>query len=244
MIKYRIYPSLLDNFEYMQLADTEEECEKREKSLLDAINRVEREPSYYMARGTALNELVDAAACRVPMKNEREYMFIDEGDNGGYHKLYVDGFELAFADNLVSQLAGYVKGMSPQVYCEATLNTLHGNVLLYGYADYVGQDNVVDLKTCKAFEAGKYDGHWQRFVYPYCLMASGMMADVFRFDYLCAELVAGHDGLLNGSVYSDIYPADFAECEAVLIAQLDYLFLPWLEQHREQITDKRIFNEQ
>lgn len=243
MIKYRIYPSLLDNFEYMQLADTEEECEKREKSLLDAINRVEREPSYYMARGTALNELVDAAACRVPMKNEREYMFIDEGDNGGYHKLYVDGFELAFADTLVSQLAGAVKGMSPQVYCEASIFTVGGEVLLYGYPDYVGQDTVVDLKTTQRFEAGNYAEHWQHRVYPYCLVRSGMMADVYSFDYICAELSAGRDGLLDGTVYVDGYHVDFAECEKALREMLGYHFLPWLESHRDKVTDKRIFNE-
>lgn len=241
MNKYRIYPSLLDGYAYMNEAESGDEYTKREQELLDSINRVEREPSYYMARGTALNELVDAAACHVSIPSEREYQHIDLGDNGGYHKIYCDGFELAYDDGLVARLAEQVRGMSSQVYCEATLATPMGIVLLYGYCDYVGLDMVVDLKTAKAFEACKYSEHWQRRVYPYCLEHGGLMQDVRRFDYLCAVLSAGKDGLLNGEIYTDTYEVNVDRCQQDLFEMLSYQFLPWLERHRRQITDKKIF---
>ena len=104
---------------------------------------------------------------------------------------------------------------------------------------------VVDLKTSKDYrpDTRDFSDHWQHRVYPYCLMKSGMVAEVDKFTYLVASCKAGKDGVVDGQLYREPYDITFEACERELREFLEGEFLPWLEDHRDMITDTKIFND-
>lgn len=238
---YNIYPSILDSYTYMRNCEDEELRAKCEDELLDQINRKPRDPNYYAARGTALNELVDAKACHMETQHPVDYT--DRGDAGGIFTMNIDTFDITYCAALVDQTAAWVEGMLPQVYCEADIKVPQGVVTLYGYADYVGDSEVTDLKTSKRYDPDSrdYSDHWQHRVYPYCLLCSGMVQRIDTFTYLVAELKADRDEVLDGTLYREIYGVDLPTVERELRDMLAYDFLPWLEAHRAKITNAKIF---
>ena len=179
MNKYRIYPSLLDSYVYMTEAEDIESREQRKADLLAKINRLPQEPSMYAARGTVLNELVDM---KIEQRAAKPDMGVTQNSNGDYMAT-LDGFEFCYENGLVFALANSLQGYLAQVFCKATIDTPLGEVELYGYADYVGMDDVVDLKTTNTYTPGKYRDHWQHLVYPYCLMKSGDVESIGKFTY-------------------------------------------------------------
>lgn len=242
---FNIYPSLLDGFAYMRSVEgSEEEQQKAVQDFIDTINRVPRDPNYYLARGTALNVLVDGRACHVVPQHPVSYL--DRGDEGGVYTVEIDTFSIAFAEALVEQTANWVYAYTPQVYCEADIEVQQGVVTLYGYADYVRDEEVVDLKTTKRYNPDNrdYSEHWQHRVYPYCLMKSGMVQSVERFTYLVAEIAASKaTDIVDGTLYREPYDITLLDCEKQLREFLSYEFLPWLEEHRDLIIDTKIFND-
>ena len=241
---YNLYPSLLDAFCYMRSVEGgEADIKAAEHEFLDKVNRVPQDPSYYAARGTALNELVDARVCHAIPQHPVRYA--NEGDKGGVYTVDIDTFSIDFAEALVEQTAAHVDGMTAQVYCEADIEVAQGVVTLYGYADYVEGREVVDLKTSKDYrpDTRDFSDHWQHRVYPYCLMKSGMVAEVDKFTYLVASCKAGKDDVIDGQLYREPYDITFEACERELREFLEREFLPWLEDHRDMITDTKIFND-
>ena len=244
MKHYNIYPSLMDAFCFMRSVEGDAEAIRQaEQDFLDTVNRVPRDPNYYAARGTALNELVDARACHVTGEHPVKYR--NEGDEGGVYTVDIDTFTIDFAEALVEQTAAWVQGMTPQVYCEADIEVRQGVVTLYGYADYVGADEVIDLKSTKKYspDSRDYSEHWQHRVYPYCLVKSGMLSEVSRFVYLVAECNANKEGVVDGQLFREPYEVFVYEYESQLRDFLSYELLPWLDDHREQITNDKIFND-
>lgn len=244
MSHYNIYPSLMDAYCYMRNVEGDEETIRQaEQDFLDTVNRVERDPNYYTARGTALNELVDARACHVAGQHPVKYR--NEGDAGGVFTVDIDTFLIDFSEALVEQAAAWVEGMTPQVYVEADIIIPQGTVCLYGYADYVGIEEVVDLKSTKKYSPDNrdYSEHWQHRVYPYCLVKSGMCQSADRFTYLVAECNANKEGVVDGQLYRESYEVSIVECTRQLHDFLGYELIPWLEEHRQQITNDKIFND-
>lgn len=122
--------------------------------------------------------------------------------------------------------------------------TKYGDVLLYGYIDELRGNTVYDIKTTKSYDSSeKYANGWQRRVYPYCLTASGD-AQVDFFEYTCYQLQGGgvRSPLITGEQFRELYPYNHAQATAELQAVCE-AFIEWLEEHREQITDKKIFNQ-
>ena len=153
----------------------------------------------------------------------------------------VDGFRFAYDSCLVETLQEHLQGMISQPFLTAKLQTEHGEVELYGYADYVGADMVIDLKTTTNFTAGKYRDHWQHRVYPYCLVRGGMMESVSEFTYLVAELREGRDGTIGGTIYCETYATPIDDCEREIRQGLDSGLLAFIEDNRSVITDGRVF---
>lgn len=204
-IAYRIYPSLLDKFQTLLNAEKDLEApwnidretgdykktltqieDEATQSLLNSINRV---PFHSLAadNGTVFNELVDCLhrgrksfRDDIQFKTFKEYGLIaarfqqkDLPDEYFY-------YDLMNARNI----AQFFKGSCCQLFVKGILPTVHGNVELYGYIDELKRDVVYDLKTTgSSYQFGKFEDHWQRYVYPYCLISSGQMTDVLAFEY-------------------------------------------------------------
>lgn len=235
--RYRIYPSLLDAFAYAQGIEDEETRARIYGELIDKINRVSQPPTEAASRGTALNELVDLlSAGEVMPENYRKLP-------SGNYSASIDGFMFIFCGALVEHLANKFKGHLPQVYCEHDLSCDRGVVTLYGYADYLCGDTITDLKTTSNYSVGKFRSNFQHLVYPYCLVGSGMMERCDTFRYLVAEVKEDRDGVIQGIFYSEDYNVSMTECAERIRHYLDYEFLPWLEDHRGEITNSKIFGE-
>ena len=142
-------------------------------------------------------------------------------------------------------MAEILKGAISQHRCEAVLPTMYGDVELYGYIDEIVEDCVVDIKTTGRYDFGKFAKSWQRHVYPYCLVKSGEVPAVTGMEFLVVIWKGGtsRTPVLTGSVHGEYYGYKHEE-SALKIRQICERFIEWLEAHREQITDKKIFAEE
>lgn len=271
MLKYRFYPTLLDRFQsyldtqvedyfyqdeqgkwhknYNEADETlhfsqEEVDALLKQELLDAINRVPHEPSEAASKGTALNEVVD---CLIHNRNsDNENVKICTAGFNGVNaiKATCDGFEFLFDIPFCKSIAEYFKGSLSQVFTSATLHTKCGEVELYGYIDELRENKVYDLKTTSRYEFGKYAKYWQRHAYPYTLIESGMCTDVTSFEFTAYALKGGtsRTPLITGVQYPEVYQYDH-EKSKVMLKDICERFCEFLEENRNMITSKKIFNE-
>ena len=210
-------------------------------SLLDRINRVPLswEDSEKADRGTAFNEIVD---CMISGKKPetmtvtRLYSGADQSIVTGLQADY-NGRSFVFPLALCSEFAAYFKGAASQVRVEATLPTRYGNVLLYGYVDELMPASVHDIKTTGKYKAGKFRRNWQHIVYPYCLNASGN--DVRDFEYNIAVLNDKNPYIYE--TYAEYYNY-VPERDIPRLVEHVEGFVEFIEAHRSEITDVKIFN--
>lgn len=262
-IRYRIYPSLLDKFqsfldveqsveewwnldsegEYKETAD--DMSDRLEQELIDGINRVPREPIEAADKGTCFNEVIDCLIAG--RKCEYEGMDIQSGELAGNRIITakMNGFEFHYDVEMCKEVANNFAGAISQHRCEAVLSTRYGNVELYGYADEILADVVYDIKTTGRYDFGKYSKGWQRHAYPYCLIESGELTDVLSFVYYVVVWSGGtsRTPMLSAKVYPEVYTYNHAQ-SADALKGICERFIEWLENHREQITDKKIFAEE
>lgn len=267
--KYRLYPSLLDKFEAYLRADEEAESvfnidpetgeykrspaeveAELKQSLIDIINRVPFE-SEASDRGTAFNAIID---CYVhgerhsPTERAPYTIAGDEKTNTiavAFPATDTSPARLFYFDRRwCIEQSRYFRGALSQVYVSALLETGYGDVELYGYVDEIVRDVVYDIKTTKSYQFGKYARGWQRHVYPYCLIASGMMDEVKAFEYTAFALKGGtsRTPLVSGTRYPEYYTYDHAQTVKLLTAHVER-FIEFLEANRALITDKKIFGE-
>lgn len=266
--RFRITPSLLNKWQDLVDCDrhweewygnsdeptisSEDYYAKCEQDLLNAINRVPF-VSEAASRGTALNELVDCIVDnRKPMEGmvvERVYQ-LSEADATRKNLIGLsveyEGFSFLFDIVLVRSLAEYFKGAVCQHRCEAVMDTSFGPVILYGDSDYILRDVVYDLKSTNKYSAyGKFEDGWQKDLYPWALIESGEMEGITGFEYTIVPLSGGSatSPLITGEIKSEWY--DYSHGTATRrLRQVLEAFLPWIEEHRSQITHPRIFNEE
>ncbi len=268
--KYMLYPSLLDKFEQYLRADEEaesffnidsetgeykktpDEVEAELKlSLIDAINRVPFD-SEAADRGTAFNAIIDGLIHKQPHKEatEREPYTIGGWKDANYIMVSFiernNGLQpernFIFDCKWCQEEAKYFAGSLSQILVAAILPTQYGDVGLYGYIDELRKDVVYDIKTTSRYEFGKYAHGWQRHVYPYCLIASGMMESVKAFEYTAYQLKKSRTGLISGTRYPEYYVYDHEQTVKLLTRHVER-FIEFIEANRDCITDKKIFNE-
>ena len=261
--KYRIYPSLLDKFqslldveqmveefwnidaegEYKETAD--EMSDRIEKELIDAINRVPKEPIEAASKGTCFNEVID---CLIEhRKCECEGMSIQSGEVAGNRVITaeMDGFTFHYDLAMCKDVANYFKDAISQHRCEAMLTTKYGKVELYGYVDEIKGDIVHDIKTTSRYDFGKFSKGWQRHLYPWCLMAKGEVKNVSAFSYDVVVWSGGssRNPVLTAKMYPEVYTYNHEQSE-IALRHICERFIEWLENHRDKITDKKIFAEE
>lgn len=266
---YRIYPSILDKFQdlidyeiaaedqFNKVSETavkegrypgkeigdyilnpEEMAEKIERELIDSINRVPHEPWEAADKGTAFNEVIDCLIAKRKCSIEgMEIVSCDEGFRVSY-----DGFEWLFDADFCKEFAEQLKDSMSQVFTSATIETDYGPVEIYGYIDEWQRDQVIDIKTTSSYSFLKFERKWQRHVYPYCLVSQGH--EVTGFEYRVVQWKGGNKmhPALYGDVIPEYYTYNHEQSTADLREMIEH-FVSWLELHRDQITDKKIFGE-
>jgi hypothetical protein len=254
-IRYRIYPSLLEKFQRYRNAEREWESywnvdeegnykkspdeisDELKQSLLDTINRVPFD-SEAADKGTVFNEIVDSF---IHKKRSDRVTMCGNALTDGIEAKY-NNRTFLFSFNLCQDAARYFGGALSQVEVRATIGTMYGLVELYGYVDEIVRDVVYDIKTTSRYEFGKYADGWQRHVYPYCLIESGMMDQVKSFEYTAFALKGGtsRTPLITASVCPEVYTYNHAQSTELLRKQCER-FIEFLEANRELITDKKVF---
>lgn len=254
---YRIYPSLLDKFQ--DLLDSEivadepwnksgddykltpdEMYYRIESELIDMINRVDGIPCEAADRGTAFNEIVDCLIEHSPCR--RKDMKIRSYSATAAQKVIVaeiDGFTFTYDADFCKRVAALFPGSLTQYLCEGTMQTSRGTVLLYGYIDEWVGNRLYDIKTTGYYNFGKFERKWQRHLYPWCVIESGMTTEIESFEYTVVVFPKGQL-ILSGSVYPEVYTYDHIQSTILLRGHVE-AFIDWLESRRKFITNPRIF---
>lgn len=260
--KYRFYATLLDKYEsyinssriynqYWRFAEnpphTEEEFQELQRlSLIDTINRVAFK-SEDADRGTAFNEVVD---CII----NKSFQEIQQGiylHNAGKTVSIIlnekqeavsciNGYTFTFPLAMCKEFANYFKGAANQILTQGTLSTSYGDVLLYGYIDELMPLSIHDIKMTKRYSVGKFKHNWQHIVYPFCLNQQGNATTDFEYN-VC------HINILKSGFFYDTYTEHYTyvpDRDIPLLKEHVEGLIEFIEEHKNLITDKKIFNQQ
>ncbi|WP_266368249.1 PD-(D/E)XK nuclease family protein [Tellurirhabdus rosea] len=130
--------------------------------------------------------------------------------------------EERFQNDILEKFRKYLPRpiVETQVYCQYQID----DVLFYGYVDLIGKFKAVDIKTTASYRPGRYVHNHQN-LYLHALKKRGIRL----MEYLITDF---------REVYVESYPLTHP-----IDKQLEEirLFKQFLEEHRERITDKKIF---
>lgn len=260
--KYKIYPSLLDTFQrYLESEkdfegyanedaeggykrSLEEISQEREQALLDAVNRVPHETTEAQLKGTIFNDIIDYQAhTRAGFAEDGIASIYMRECSNGWQVCEVklqDGGYYEFNGRDINHYAEQYRGAVSQYLCKATLPTRFGEVLLYGYVDEICGDTVKDIKTTSRYDFGKFASKWQKELYPYCLVASGDLPGVVRFDYDVYVWRERKGEPIGVERYTESYDYDHERATRRLVQGCEAL-ISWLEANRHRITDTKVF---
>ena len=248
-VTYQIYPTLLDQWQRLcdceMLAEQfwnidedgnyrltpEELAADAEAELIATINRTKVFDTTLADRGTCFNDIIDEMV-------EGRYC----GDAEAEHRS-LNGHDFTYSVELAKSVAEKLTDAVCQWKCEGVLSTRYGGVRLYGYIDYWRYNSVIDLKTTEKYDFGKYESHWQRYVYPWCLVQAGHEID--RMDFLVVKMTQPRKkcAAITGEIFTESYTHSQAMAEAKL-REVCEGFIGWIEINRDKITNKKIFNEE
>lgn len=220
----------------------DEIANRREQELIDYINRAPREPSEASSKGTALNEVIDCIILN--KKTTMDGLTIKSDRDAEIPVIHasLDGFDFHFDLTHCLSLAAMLRGSIPQFHCKAVMHTSKGDALLHGYIDYLRRDRVIDLKTTSRYAFGKFEEGWQKDLYPWCLIESGLMENVFDFEYLVATWKERKGCPSTWTISSEVYTYNHQKAQARLQETVEW-FIDWLNSRRDYITDKTIFEQ-
>lgn len=213
-----------------------------EQELIDYINRAPREPSMASSKGTALNEIIDCIILNKRTTMPGLVIQSHKDEDCPYIEAYLDGFTFQFDLTHCLSLAAQLRGSVPQYHCKAVMHTSYGDALLHGYIDYLRRDRVIDLKTTSRYAFGKFEEGWQKDLYPWCLIESGLMSSVYDFEYLVATWKEYKDMPSAWTLSSEVYTYDHERATERLRETVEW-FISWLNSRRDYITDKTIFEQ-
>lgn len=268
-INFKIYPSLLDK--YQKFLDSEIEVEDfnnideegnykkslqeiaaaNEQSLIDAINRVPFQ-SEAADKGTAFNEIIDGIIRLYQTKEPTEMIDLSKIESHNKNvtidttdtksiKATINGMAFEYDTEFCADYAAKFMNAMSQVYTEATIDTKYGAVLLYGYIDEWDKDKIIDIKTTSSkYAFPKFEHSWQKSLYPYCIMQNGGAVTSFIYSVVVWSSQTKARPYLTGTVYPEEYTYNHEE-EAEKLRSFIEGFIDWLNIHKADITDKKIF---
>ena len=139
--------------------------------------------------------------------------------------------EFYFPIHICHEVVRELSGSLTQVYVKGVIDTRYGEVELYGYADNVLMDTVIDIKTlAKAYEFPKFLHNWQHIVYPFCLRQKGIKVE--RFSYFITDFT-----VVNNEDYEYNEEKDLPRLREHIESLIEFL-----ETFKDRITDLKIFN--
>jgi hypothetical protein len=129
-------------------------------------------------------------------------------------------------DSFDAEIISKVRALLPrpmlktQVYCEYQLE----NVLLYGYIDVIGKTLAVDIKTTNSYQPGRFAHSHQNFYLP-ALRSKGIRT----LRYVITD-------------FQEVYQENYDQTVDFAVQKIQIkLFCDFLEEYREEITDRKIF---
>lgn len=216
---------------------------KLEADLLDSINRVDGRFGEAAEKGTAFNEIVDCLIENRKSSREDCKIYTTANESGiKVIRAEINDFTFDFDIPLCKEVAGYFEGSTTQFFAEATMETSYGNALLYGYIDEWVGNKMFDIKTTGRYSFGKFEHGWQRHVYPWCVIESGMTTEIESFEYYVIEWARQREGnpIKAAGIYRETYTYSHEESGRKIREMLES-FIGWLERRKEFIQDKRIY---
>lgn len=214
---YKFYATLLEAFLWYKVS----ESENAEQEFIDKINRVpvtDESSIERMSKGTALNNVVD------------RYVYNNGVMLCGHYSDKVNDLEFTFDEDLIKKLGDKLIGSIPQIYTETILKCNGYNVLVYGYIDYIISNKLIDLKSTKTYDLGKYKDSLQMHLYPVsCYKEHDVKVD--EFEFLVTDLK---------EVFTETYKVNLIESERIITNVCNDL-INFIEAKKHSITDKKIF---
>lgn len=222
MKRYRISPSLMNKFSdwlnYEELYEQfwgrseqppmtmDEFGAKQLAELLAYINGDPIPTTEAAERGTALNDLIDA----LQHGRSVDTSYIEQN---GCYVASRRGYTFVFGKDFVDSLCLLFSTAVPQVHVEyetSLEDPIGGNVdiVLHGYPDYIFPTMIWDLKTTTKYDFGKYENNWQRFVYPYIAVKTGIMTECERFTFYALTMTSDN-GVLTGKPNAETYDCNY-----------------------------------
>lgn len=164
VIRYKLYPSLMDSFAWMLRSEDENAVTE----FVNRVNRVGFEPSDALLRGSQIDQMmIDLAEGKGVAASD------------GMVRIHDQDVSLEVIRQLHVRLLGSVR----QVAVQSVIPTRFGDVLAYGRADNVLRDECIDLKSTGRYEFPKYLHSFQRPVYLEGLRQQG----IDRFTFLVTD---------------------------------------------------------
>ena len=258
-VKYCFSPSLLDSFQSLldfeenwerywgssdepskSLEEYQEECNQ---SLLDAINNVPF-TSEASSMGKAWNDLIDTLIHKKKCGKTQITRKCDETGKVIAAHCELDGFSFDFDINDAKDAAKYFADCLSQIHVISYIETKYGIVNLHGYLDEHRHDVVYDIKTTKSYEFGNYLEKWQKHVYPYCLLESGVCTDIKEFEYTVFQMQGGRSRqpIITAKMYTEVYTYLHDATRRMLKEHCE-LFIEYIERNRDKITNDNLFKD-
>ena len=177
------------------------------------LNLFDRYQKGYLERQDFLNRIN-----RVPMPQTEA-----QAKGSSFEEAVIKGVnEEAFDPEILDKVRALLPRpmMKTQVYCEHQLD----NVLLYGYVDVIGKTLAVDIKTTSSYQEGRFAHSHQNFYLP-ALRSKGIRT----LRYVITD-------------FQDVYQENYDQTIDFSVQEIQIkLFCDFLEEHRGQITDRKIF---
>jgi len=167
MVKYSIYPTLLDSFYWYKRGYNEKE------ELINKINRVKSEMPEAAKKGVAFENVINIL---LKSGNHPLLMDVEHYESNGFF----------FKTEIVNRIAAkLINAEKQQEYIESVVQTSVGGIKVYGFIDYSYPDMFVDLKTTGSYKKDKYKINNQHKCYPLLAQLNGR--NVSKFNYLITD---------------------------------------------------------
>ena len=167
MVKYSIYPTLLDSFYWYKRGYNEKE------ELINKINRVKTPMPEAAKKGVAFENVINIL---LKSGNHTLLMDVEHYESNGF----------IFKTEIVNRIAAkLINAEKQQEYIESIVQTPVGGIKVYGFIDYSYPDMFVDLKTTGSYKKDKYKINNQHKCYPLLAQLNGR--NVNKFNYLVTD---------------------------------------------------------
>lgn len=213
-VDYAIYPSLLDAYLRFKRHDDDETFD----SLFDRINKVRTEQTEAQLKGVEFEDCINKGLDGVlfPMVNV---------DGIDLYKTENFQFKKHLIDKIVTTLS---HSIAKQQYLETIIHTPVGNIKLYGIADFMFPEMILDLKGTGSYKCNKYKDNSQHPVYSLIMELKRKPIKAFKYLVSDFEKDFKETYIPNHNMY-------------LKLMQTIFEFINFINHFKSNITDEKIF---